>query len=221
MLGGSAFATAKAFALTSFLDGIAAARTLLSNRDVGWFSRFVALFSSPFSSKRGAPEVHRAVDVVLEEEELFEVPLESGRRLRIGGVSTRAFAPSEELLDAMRTGTDDDEGTLPESEPARPRGRPDMNSWEAKINEDGTVTVWRWLHGVLMRVFECADKSWGASLESGLGPHTHITLPGRYDECPRAQDAAVKAVLSWYGRRKSAPTKEIPARIGRKAKRAA
>lgn len=80
------------------------ARRLLSNRDVGLFARLSAAFS-----RREAQSMEE-VEVVLDDEDLFEAPKQSARRLKIGGVSTQSFAPSEELLGAMRaTGTDDDD----------------------------------------------------------------------------------------------------------------
>lgn len=51
------------------------------------------------------------VEVVLDEDELFDVPHQSGRRLKIGGGATRAFAPSTAVLDAMALDADDDEVT--------------------------------------------------------------------------------------------------------------
>ncbi len=50
------------------------------------------------------------VDVVLDEEDLFDTPTPSGVRLKIGGVATHIFEPSEELLDQTR---DDEEITRP------------------------------------------------------------------------------------------------------------
>jgi hypothetical protein len=70
---------------------------------VGVIARLSALFARR-EAKSGS---NAEVEVVLDEDELFDVPLQSGRRLKIGGVSTQAFAPSEELLETMRD--DDDE----------------------------------------------------------------------------------------------------------------
>ncbi len=85
-------------------DGSATVRRLLSIRDVGFFARLSAGLA-----RREAQSIEE-VEVVLDEDELFDEPMQSGRRLKIGGTDTRSFAPSEELLGALRaTGTDDED----------------------------------------------------------------------------------------------------------------
>jgi hypothetical protein len=80
---------------------------LLSIRDVGFLARLSALFA------RREAKSNAEVEVVLDEDDLFDEPKQSGRRLKIGGISTQAFEPSEELLNATRatTADDDDEPT--------------------------------------------------------------------------------------------------------------
>lgn len=47
------------------------------------------------------------VEIVLDEDELFDNPNESGYRIKVGGGATRAYKPSRELLEAMRDDADE------------------------------------------------------------------------------------------------------------------
>jgi len=66
----------------------------------------LARFRAWFVSSVVAPELLSSqpgdVDIILDEDDLFEAPRLSGTRLKIGRVATQYFVPSEELLDASR-----------------------------------------------------------------------------------------------------------------------
>jgi hypothetical protein len=71
---------------------------LLLDRDVNLLARF----RDWFVSSADAPELLSSdlptVDVILDEDDLFEEHAQSTIRLKTSGAATRAFKPSEELL---------------------------------------------------------------------------------------------------------------------------
>jgi hypothetical protein len=63
---------------------------------VSQFGRFIAWLVSPIDAPPS--EEAASVDVVLDEDDLFEDHAQSTIRLKASGVATRAFKPSDELL---------------------------------------------------------------------------------------------------------------------------
>jgi hypothetical protein len=73
---------------------------------VNLFARLYAWFVVSLDAPDLLPS---EVDVKFDEEDLFEEPTHSTMRLKVGGIATRSFEPSGELLEATRD--EDDEPT--------------------------------------------------------------------------------------------------------------
>lgn len=75
------------------------------------FARLRAWFVSSVLAPELPTSAPREVDVALDEDDLFESVKHSAIRLKIGGVATRAFEPSDELLERARDEEAEDEIT--------------------------------------------------------------------------------------------------------------